>query len=427
MANHPLTKEQAQSAWNLVKKHGAVWTAANIVGMPESTLARRYNAAIRRFGMEPIAPAIGQRIDGVIKSDAEADTPEGRKDTRDAAFWRKRAVELQKQLGDAEHLAEQLAGLRNQTFTIPEWILDKTESTKGNSVVGLCISDVHAGEVVSSDELLGLNAYDIGICRKRLRRLFAAACEIPLRWTADTSNQGLLLVLAGDLISGDISEEFRISNEITSTEQHRFMVEELTAGIRLLRESYPRIHVVSVPGNHGRNYAGRPMAKLVSRASYDTLTAQSVADRCEADDKITFQITPSRDAVVPLLGRTIFVSHGDAMGTGGGAGFLGALAPIVRGAKKVEAQQSRANRRPDLILHGHFHTSANPGNVLSNGSVVGYSEYANGLRASLEPPMQWLWLWHQRWGLRERLEVQLEDPKPPALPRVRVPAAMKAA
>jgi hypothetical protein len=62
--------------------------------------------------------------------------------------------------------------------------------------------------------------------------------------------------------------------------------------------------------------------------------------------------------------------------------------------------------------------------VLSNGSVPGYTEYGNGLRASLEPPMQWLFLLHERWKLRERVEIQLEEPAIPPLPRVRIPAEM---
>lgn len=352
------------------------------------------------------------------------ETPEMRNEARNADFWRNRAKLLERQLADAEHIAEQLAGLREQTFTIPTWVFDKGSGKAGKSVVGLALSDVHCGEVVSADELLGLNAYDTAICRKRLMRLINATCEIPERWTSDCSNQGLLLLLLGDLISGDIREELRRTNELTANEQHRFMVEEMTGAIRLLKSRYKRVHVVSVPGNHGRQ-TEKPTSKLYGRLSYDTLTAQSIADRFSSDNAVTFQIEVGRDAVVPILGHTVFATHGDGMGTGGGQGFIGPLAPIARGTKKVEAQQASINRKTDLIVHGHYHFSANPHEgLLSNGSVVGYSEYPNGMRASVESPMQWLFLLHERWKLRERLAVKLEDLPPKELPRVRVPAKM---
>jgi len=56
--------------------------------------------------------------------------------------------------------------------------------------------------------------------------------------------------------------------------------------------------------------------------------------------------------------------------------------------------------------------------------VPGYSEYADDLRAAVEPPQQWAALLDSHWWLRERLAVQLEEPRAPERPRVRVPAGM---
>lgn len=127
-----------------------------------------------------------------------------------------------------------------------------------------------------------------------------------------------------------------------------------------------------------------------------------------------------------MLGHTAFLTHGDKMGSGGGQGFAGPILPIVRGSKKVEAQQARAQRRPDIIMHGHYHHSANPGPVFSNGSFPGYTEYGNGLRASLELPMQWFFLVHEVWGVRERTEIKLETPAIPPRPAHNVPMGMSA-
>lgn len=392
-----------------------------------SAMARRlgvYRGTLSKIRFEMMQEGMKAVEASPESKEAEALDPAfERREARDAEFWRRRAKALEKDLAQAEHIAEQLAGLRDQPIYPPTWLMPES-TPSSRAVLGLFLSDLHAGEVVDPDEILGLNAYNVDVFRKRIRRYFAAALEIGPRWASDCRLEGALVVLGGDLISGDIHLELQISNELTAHEQVALVVEEVEAGLHKCIEAFGRVHVVSVPGNHGRT-THKPTAKLYSRMSYDTLAASILRDRLEPRySNITFQIPRGRDAVVPVLGWNIFVNHGDGLGSGGGQGFIGPLAPIVRGSKKVENQQFRAKRPFDLLLHGHYHTSANPGPVLSNGSVPGYTEYGNGLRAALEPPQQWLFLIHERWGLRERAEIKLEDPVPPPLPRVRIPATM---
>lgn len=349
----------------------------------------------------------------------EENSPVERREVRDAAFWRKKAVDLQKQLADAEHIAEQLAGIRHQSIVVPPWLISRGKGKPGKAVLGILLSDIHAGEVVSAEELGGLNEYNVDICRRRLRRMFTAACEIGPRWLSDCDCQGVLLALGGDLVSGSIHDEIRISNELTAHEQVRFIVEEVSAGINLLVERFGRVHVASVPGNHGRT-TPKDTAKLFSRLNYDTMAADMVADRFHGNDRVTFQIGSSSDQIIPVFGWSIHLCHGQKTGTGGGFGFAGADLPIVRGGKKIAAQQASVGRRIHLQLRGHLHYSTNPGRILSNGSVPGYTEFSADMRSEVEPPKQWLFVITEKWCLRERVDVQLEDPPSPDKPRVRV-------
>lgn len=391
-----------------IKKCGSGREAAKRIGVAESTL----RSMLKRHGKN-VDAGIKVPRDGLAYEPPQPD--EMRLENRDSGFWKAKARDYERDLADVEKMLSEVSGVRSQQVYPAEWLLDTKRGRRGKAVIGLLLSDVHAGEVISDDELLGLNGFDIAICRRRLRRLFAATCEVGSRWGSDSDVRGAVLTLGGDLISGDIHEELRITNELTSHEQVRFAVEEIAGGIRHLVEAFGRVHVVSVPGNHGRTTI-KPTAKLYSRLSYDTLIAQMLSDVFAKNPRVTFQITPATDAIFPVLGHVVLATHGDKMGTGGGQGFAGPVLPIVRGTKKIEAQQARAGRRPDLILHGHYHTSANPGPVLSNGSIPGYSEYGNGLRASLEPPQQWAFLISDRWGLRERAEIKLEDRKVIGLP-----------
>ncbi|WP_316169375.1 hypothetical protein [Bradyrhizobium sp. SZCCHNRI1058] len=340
---------------------------------------------------------------------ANDNTPPTRREVHDSSYWRTRYNAAEKELAHIEKLLEEVGGIRQLRALPPEWLLKASAAKRARSVMSMLFTDLHMGEVVDPDEILGLNAFNPAIAERRAKRFFQAACEIGPRWASDTKLEGLLLNLGGDLVSGDIHEELRITNALTSHEQVRMVVKIIVAGIKLLLKVYRRIHVTSVPGNHART-TFKPTAKLYSKLSYDTLIAQMVADAFAGDARVTFQITVAPDAVIPVLGYTAFLTHGDKMGTGGGQGFAGPMLPIVRGTKKVEAQQARAGRRPDIIMHGHYHHSGNPGNVFANGAFPGYSEYGNGLRAALEPPQQWLFLIHETWGVRERCEIKLETP-----------------
>jgi hypothetical protein len=399
----PQTLAAAQRA---LEQTGSSIAASKITGIPSSTI-RTWNALgwLSNVTAEP-API-------------EKYTP---RQLQDAVFWRRQASEATQARLHAEHLAEMLAGIRDAPVDIPEWPAAASHGA-GRSVVGCLLSDIHMGEVIDSEELLGINAFNVEVCRSRLRRYFDAACIIGKRWASDTDCQGVLLALAGDLTSGDIHEELRITNALTAVEQVTAIVAELTVGIETLRDRYGRVHVVGVPGNHGRTTL-KPTAKLYARLSYDILVCSMLEERFKGDTRVTWQFGRSTDQVVPIFGRAIMVTHGDKIGTKGGMGFAGPNLPIIRGAKKVMEQQGTVDRRPDLILIGHYHTTTNPGNVLANGSVPGYSEFANDIRAVVEPPQQWLFLLHDRWGLRERMPIQLEEPRPLELPRVRVPATM---
>lgn len=399
-----------------VRAHGALFEAARRLGIPIGTVQSRTKDG---GAIEKAFP--GLKVDwSQYVSPTHAELSDARATAQDAEHSRRQQRILRAQLAQTERALEVIAGLREAEFTIPAWIAPKRDAASGSSVVGALFTDLHMGEVIDGTEILGLNDFDPEIADRRAKRFFDAVCTLGKRWGADTKIEGALLLLGGDMISGEIHDELAMTNSLVSVEAVRKAVAVCGAGINMLKEAYGRVHVAGCPGNHGRT-TKKPHAKGYARLSYDTLIYSILAEKFEGDETVTFQIAPGRDVVIPVFGRTVFLTHGDGMGTGGGQGFIGPLAPIVRGTKKVEAQQARANRRPDLICHGHYHTSANPGSVLSNGSVPGYSEYGNGLRASIEPPQQWAFLLHSRWWLRERCEVKLEDLDPPALPRVRAP------
>jgi transposase-like protein len=389
-----------------------------------------FAAAAKALGLKPNTLRAWLQGEGIslksVQSETLDTTPRAEpvveippEERHDSNFWKGKALAAQKDFDALSALVREMGALDGLRLRVPTWMFEPSTRPPGSATLIVHNSDRHYGEVIRADEINGWNAFDTAICARRVKRFMDAACEIGRRWTSDTKVDGVLYTMAGDEISGDIHDELRETNELTSLDQVRGAAEIHTAGIRQLADEYGRVHVVAVPGNHGR-VTKKPTAKRYGALSYDILIAKLVAQELVNDERISFDIAAGPDAVTLVYNRLILTTHGDKIGTGGGQGFAGPVLPIIRGANKVSLQYGSTGARPDLILMGHFHTSAAPPGILANGSVPGYSEFGAAIRAKFDTPKQWLAVMRSRWGLAERCDVQLEDPIPPAKPRVRI-------
>ncbi len=129
--------------------------AADVLNISRSALQHRVRAAHRRGIFPPEQP------EPVI----EVEIP--RRETFDADFWRRKHSAIEKQLAEAEHLVEQLSGLRAIDYQIPEWIIDTRHTVLGKSVIGCLLSDTEVKETVRVYLACGRNATETA----RLRNL----------------------------------------------------------------------------------------------------------------------------------------------------------------------------------------------------------------------------------------------------------------
>src|SRR5690554_3325277 len=344
-------------------------------------------------------------------------------EVRDAAFWRRKAVEATKLSEEAQHVLREMAGIYERRPVVPIWTLPSDGET-GRAVGLIHLSDLHVGEVVRPEEVGGVNEYTPEIFKRRFRRMIAAAVQIIPRWAADCDLKGVIVALNGDLVSGNIHAELRETNALTAHEQVALATDEIAEGLRQIADKFGAVLVTVTPGNHGR-VTEKTHAKRMAALSYDTMIGNILAREFASDPRITVNMSAGADIVFPVFGWSVLQTHGDSMGTGGGQGFAGPELPIVRGGKRIKLSGFSTGERYDILLTAHYHTSSNPGTMLANGSMVGYSEYAVRIRGVPEPLMQWLALITEKWGLRERMPVVLEDPSVPERPRIRVPAGMR--
>lgn len=293
-----------------------------------------------------------------------------------------------------------LAALETRQPTpAPSWTTAQELPKKCPGTPVLFISDIHAGEVVKPEEVMGLNRYSWKIMEQRLERTFKTAAELLTEHLAHSRYNGIVVVLGGDIVSGDIHDELKETNEKTVYESILPMAEILAGHIAALADVFGKVRVVGVAGNHGRS-TKRPRAKGYAATNADWVIYQLIAKFLEKDKRITCEFPKSRDFCFEVAGRRFRLTHGDQFR--GGDGMVGALGPIVRGdaKKRVAAMQmKRPEMLYDTIMVAHFHSTVNLPHVIVNGSVKGYDEYAMGENFRFEEPSQTLFTVHPKYGI----------------------------
>jgi len=319
-----------------------------------------------------------------------------------------------KEIAGQVGMREFLFGLTHPDPSPPKWTLGTSKGKKSEHIPVLLASDFQWGEVVDPENMNGVNAYNIGIAQKRYQRLIERTVDISLNHLPNNTYKGIIYLRLGDMVSGDIHDDLNESNEAHAIEAVRSLVASEYWGLQQLALRFGKVHVISVPGNHGRT-TKKPTSKRGAKDNYDTLSAWWLESMCQQNKAITFQTPPSGDAHFQIYGRKYFATHGDKIGSRGGAGFLGPVAPIMRGMKKVYDQQASQHQPFEKMFIGHFHVAYELDYGWSNGSLPGYSEFAKDGRMKPEEPVQWLLFFHRKYGVTSRWKVRVDNP--PAIPQ----------
>ena len=319
-----------------------------------------------------------------------------------------------KKVNANEDIERQAMGFKDYPFDIPKWTLAPLKKDQHQEVPVLFTSDFQFGEVIDLDEMDGLNEYDVEIACARYESLIQKTVDLCFNFTARPNFPGLIYMRGGDAISGSIHDELAETDELTPPQAVVALAQVEIAGIEMLAEHFGRVHVISIPGNHDRSTKGKPRAKKYVANSYENMLSAMLQMWFDAkkDRRVTFFTPKSGDAYFPIWDWKCLLTHGDRMGTGGGMGFMGPIAPIVRGHQKIRQTYQQQNQRLDFIFNGHYHTACEVPGGLANGTLAGYNEYARKIRAMPDSPSQWLFAMHPEWGMTWRRKIYVESPAP---------------
>lgn len=389
-------------------KRPTLGTVARRMKVSSSTISTYISQHCPKFGWDPKVPETW-----VIK-DPGNDQPIAIKER--VRYQR----QIQRQKDDLRAMARELSGieelraavfkLAEQPLEPPVWSMSKAPPKGGPGIPVLFTSDFQWGEKISKDQLDGVNEYNLRVARRRYETLIAKTVELAKSHMVKPDYPGIVYLRGGDAISGEIHLELRETNDALSIPAVVDLVEHEIAGIEALLDYFPKVWVISVPGNHGRTTI-KPHSKGYVETNYDTLSAWMIERHFAAgkDDRVQFYTPASGDAIFQLYGWTFCLTHGDRIGSRGGMGFIGPAATIARGMKRVMEYYAGIGTVVDKVLVGHFHTYLELEQGFCNGSLPGISEYGRDGRFLPQPPTQLLFFVHPHHGVTARWPILLES------------------
>lgn len=317
---------------------------------------------------------------------------------------------LLKQNDTAESIRTSIYELASRTPEPPKWVERHQGKGSSRGMPMTIWSDWHFGETVRPEEVGGFNEFNADVAAKRIQTLVDQT--ISLCWNhmgnAAVEYPGIVVMLGGDMISGDLHEELFATNDRTTQQCINDLTDLLASALEQMADKFGRVFVPCVVGNHGRA-SKKPRMKGRVYTSHEWNIYCNLERHFRKDDRVTFLIPGESDAYFRVYGHRFLLTHGDGLGVKGGDGIIGALGPIARGSLKVGASEAKIGRDVDTIVMGHWHQYLTFPGVIVNNSLKGYDEYARlAMRAPYSRPSQALWFCHPEHGITAHWQVFLE-------------------
>jgi len=390
---HPLSPAVAQQALDAHARNGGKLTeAAEELGIPRPTLEGRLRAA-KRYKLTPGAGLSAPNDPAALKSRIKQLEGQLRAQASEEALTneiRTKIVGLAKSIGEADP---------------PDWITDDRKSDDSPGVPTLFLSDFHWGEVVKAPQIMHKNRYNLAIARERLKTVVNTASQLLKIISPKMDYPGIVVLLGGDMISGNIHEELQTTNEINTMPTVLDLYGELVSTITHLADTFGQVFLTCVTGNHGRD-TQKIWHKDRHHTSFDWLLYCFLAKHFEKDRRVQFQIPDGPDAYFRIYNHRYLLTHGDQFR--GGDGMIGALGPIIRGDHKKRSRNAQIDMEYDTMAIGHWHQDIFLRRLIVNSSLKGYDEYAFNNNFPFEVPSQQLWLTHQKHRITYRMPVYAE-------------------
>jgi hypothetical protein len=265
------------------------------------------------------------------------------------------------------------------------------------------LSDWHFEERVDSQNINGLNHYDLDIAQKRWNTCIQNSMKLVHRERYSSEIKQIIIWLGGDFITGYIHEELEESNYLSPVQAVRFAKQQIITALKFYAEhgKFEKIIVVCNYGNHGRTMK-KPRVSTSYKNSYEWMMYKDIQDYFSANKKFEFVVPDGLFAYISIYGFTNRFWHGDTIQYGGGIGGL--TIPLIKAIGRYNT-----TIKADFNFMGHYHQLFEATkDCMVNGSGIGYSAYAQRIGASLERPQQGFKVIDSKHGYTTKLQIFCE-------------------
>ena len=302
-----------------------------------------------------------------------------------------------------------LDAIESREHYTPKYIEFEHNVNYSEETIVLMISDIQAGTYITKESTGGLNEYNWAVLEKQFEVLSYGLEEIVLRHKMVAPIENLHVHLLGDIIEGwDIFKGQTNSIDRDIAHQLLDVVDLLADFLDRSRTLFKHIHVVGVPGNHGRIGS---KGENLHYVNYDYIVYKFLEKIFKNYPEFTWQISESWWQIDSIYDYNFLMFHGDDIRGWQGIPYYG----IDRAAKNYRELLEIIGLSYDYLEIGHFHMPSELSGVTTekfiNGCWPGGTIYSMKGLGAANTPIQKLFAVHPRQGVTYRYPIRLVVPQ----------------
>lgn len=284
---------------------------------------------------------------------------------------------------------------------------------KGSPVVPVMhLTDIHMGAVQEPNEIEGFNAYSPDIAKER-------AIDFTSRWlkwvkyqTKAYNIKDAVVLITGDLISGDIHEELKVTNAYPTPVQVAEASMLVAEMISIIAPYFKNVTVHFVSEDNHSRLTKKPQAKEAGLNSLNYLVGVMIQAHLALLSNVKMNIYPMLEKVVEVNDRLYLLSHGHNVRGWMGMPWYGIERKVGKEAQaRMQIIMQEFEKARTIGFHkyvfGHFHTPIDTPLYSCGSSLQGTDAYDHQVGRYAQPG-QSAWLVHSRNGDFNRINFNLK-------------------
>lgn len=271
-------------------------------------------------------------------------------------------------------------------------------------------SDWHIGEVVLAEETEGFGLFNYEIAKQRVAYITSKIIGWVKTHRQSFRIPRLYVFAEGDFISGDIHRELAVTNEFPVPVQAVNAGALLAQSVATLAPHFPELHLVEVGADNHSRLQPKPQFKQKSQNSMSYVVHAMANALLREHGNINIVQAAGIKELVSVNGVNVLSEHGDTVKAWMGIPYYGMERSRGREANKrmqamldserfEELMRFKKEVGFDFISCGHWHVpGVVSGNILTNGSLNGTTEFDHGCGRHAEPS-QVSYMMHPKYKL----------------------------